>query len=100
MNPITITNQGIRVHADSKIEPFARWVRNRNIPKGLLAYWGQELLRNARGLAHLCESNRRILPEVAIVMLFLALDYTIVIQKGLSASAETGISATGTLSSE
>jgi len=100
MNPITISDREVRVHADSRIEPFARWLRNQDIPKAILAYWGQNLIRNLRDLGEFCEDYRRILAEIAVTLLFYALDYTIVIQKSLSAHAEAGASVTAKLSSE
>lgn len=100
MDPITICDREVRVDADSRIEPAARWLRSRDIPKGVLVYWGQYLIQNLHDLEGICEDYQRVLQGIAATLLFYGLDYTIVIRKSLSAHAEAGASASATLSSE
>jgi len=67
MNPVT--DNEIRIPANSKIGPFARWLRNQSLPKNVLIYWGQKLIRDIE-LADPYGSCRLVLIEAAITILW------------------------------
>lgn len=100
MNAITVTDDEIRVHADSWIAPIARTLRK--CPDSLALHYGLQLVQFVSEIADLCEQWRRALMHIVFVSLAIVVDYySIILQKPLPPThVELGASMTGTLSSE
>jgi len=97
---ITITNQEVRINVDSRIEPFARILRDTHLPKNYLIRLGSNLIQIAGQLYDVSGIREVVLTEIGYLLLCRAMEFSIVLQKGLEGHAKGGATATLTLSSE
>ncbi|WP_226043453.1 hypothetical protein [Natrinema sp. DC36] len=100
MEAVTFTDDAIVVEAGSWAEPLARAAKGLDLPKEYWSYLGQELIEAGEGLAEAFDPLTWVLAQVAVIALLSAMQYSIVIQKSISAAAELGVTATAKLSSE